>query len=77
MLCNKRLVLALTVVALAAGCTSTQKRQQSWQKKGSTPEMTRTAIADCKYKIGLENISKDKRNEVLANCMEAKDYRWR
>ena len=67
-------VLAVSVIALVAGCASPQP---SWRKEGVSSEGARSALSECKYQVGLNKVAEDKQKELIANCMEGKGFRWR
>jgi len=67
-------VLAVSAVAFLAGCASPQP---SWRKEGIAADGARSALAECKYQVGLNKVAEDKQRELISNCMEGKGFRWR
>jgi hypothetical protein len=64
------------VVALAcvlAGCAS----PKNWQKEEISYEGAKSALAECKYQIGLNKVPSGDREELVVHCMEGKGFRWR
>jgi hypothetical protein len=67
-------VLAVSYTAFIAGCASPQP---SWRKEGVAAEGARSALAECKYQVGLNKVAEDKQRELITNCMEGKGFRSR
>lgn len=67
-------ILAVSAVAFIAGCASPEP---SWRKESVSAEGARSALAECKYQVGLNKIAEDKQRELITNCMEGKGFRWR
>ena len=74
MLRKSQIVVAISAVAVIAGCAGPQP---SWRKEGVSADGTRSALAECKYQVGLNKIAEEKQKGLIANCMEGKGYRWR
>ena len=66
--------LAVSAVVSIAGCASPQL---SWRKEGVAAEGARSALAECKYQVGLNKVAEDKQRDLISNCMEGKGFRWR
>lgn len=74
MLRKSRILFVVSVAAVIAGCAGPQP---SWRKEGVAADGARSALAECKYQVGLNKIAEEKQKELIANCMEGKGYRWR
>lgn len=74
MLRKSHIVFAISAAAVIAGCAS---YQPAWRKESVSTDGTRSALAECKYQVGLNKIAEEKQNELISNCMEGKGYRWR
>lgn len=70
------LVVSILVVLILSSCAAPQ-RQQSWQREGTTADDAITALSECRYEIGLSQIPAQQREQMTADCMQAKGYRWR
>lgn len=68
------IVLAVSAAAFVAGCASPQP---TWRKEGVAAEGARSALAECKYQVGLNKVPEDKQKDLINNCMEGKGFRWR
>lgn len=65
-------VLAITSAAFVAGCAG-----PNWRKEGIAAEGVRSAIAECRYQIGLNKVPEEKQKALINDCMEGKGFRWR
>ena len=51
--------------------------QAAWRKDGINPHDTHTALAQCRYEIGMNHASAERKKQLLADCMQARGFRWR
>lgn len=51
--------------------------RQAWHKDGVNPHDTDTALAQCRYEIGVSPASAEREKPLLADCMQARGFRWR
>lgn len=72
--CSWIFLSAILVIALT-GCATPPVPY--WHKDGVTKEETKSAYAECKYEIGMKNLSATKEQELLGFCMERNDFRLR
>lgn len=67
-----RLLLALTVVATVAACSSTKPQ---WFKAGVNEFDTANVESECKFQTGLAKVKSDQAEELVQHCMQAKGFR--
>ncbi len=70
---SKEFFLALFVLLFVTGCASSPA---TWQQSGVSPYDMQSALSECKYQIGLKDVSSSKEKQLVAYCMESKGYRW-
>lgn len=63
----------MSALTLLSGCAS----NPSWKKEGVSQHDAVSALSECKYQVGLNNVPKSEQNELIQNCMQAKGFRWR
>lgn len=51
--------------------------QEAWRKDGVNPHDTDTTLAQCRYEIGMNHASTEREKQLLADCMQARGFRWR
>lgn len=68
------IVLAASAAIAIVGCAGPQP---TWRKEGVAAEGARSALAECKYQVGLNKIPEDKQRVLINNCMEGKGFRLR
>lgn len=51
--------------------------QEAWRKDGVNPHDTDTALAQCRYEIGMNPTSAERERQLLVDCMQARGFRWR
>lgn len=71
-----RLVLPISVLVIIASCAA-PPRPLSWQLAGATDDDAITALSECRYTIGLNQVPAQQREQMTTDCMQAKGYRWR
>lgn len=72
MLRFSRLVLVILIATVLAGCSA---KPHFWYKEGVLPEDAHTALAECKYKVGLSGVPKDQQEGPVAECMQSKGFK--
>lgn len=50
---------------------------QAWRKNGVSPHDTDTALAQCRYEVGMNHAAAEREKQLLADCMQAHGFRWR
>jgi len=68
-------VLAIVLLTLMTGCLG-GGHQASWQQQGVSPHDTNSDISECKYQATLNQIPKNEQQELIANCMQGKGFRY-
>lgn len=67
----RNFVFAVFTIFICAGCAS----NPTWRQKGVSHYDAQNALAECKYEIGMKNISAAKENQMLTYCMQSKGFR--
>ncbi|WNL39248.1 hypothetical protein RN347_01455 [Halomonas sp. PAMB 3264] len=75
MKCFARTYFAAGLVIILSGCATPSKPH--WYKEGVDKEITRSALAECRYEIGMRDLSAQKEQEMLRYCMERNGFRLR
>ncbi|MCL2076670.1 MAG: hypothetical protein FWH15_09615 [Betaproteobacteria bacterium] len=68
------IVFAFFAAAFITGCFGSQP---TWRKEGVSAEDAHSALAKCKYEVGLNKIPKESQQELIENCMEGQGFRSR
>ena len=71
---SKKLIVPLVAALFLGACASDPP---SWRKAGITPDDAESMLAQCKFDVGVKNMSDTKEKELVQNCMQAKGFRWR
>ncbi len=66
------LVLVVMIAAMIVGCSA---KPHFWYKEGVLPEDAHTALAECKYQVGLSGVSRDQQEGPVAECMQNKGFK--
>lgn len=49
----------------------------AWRKSDVNKHDTETALAACRYEVGLKQIPTSQRGQLVTDCMAAKGFRYR
>lgn len=69
---HTKLAFPLLAVLLIGACASTKA---AWYKAGVSSDETKSALAECKYQVGLNKIGDEKAKDLIQDCMESKGFR--
>ncbi|THJ36229.1 hypothetical protein E8K88_02565 [Lampropedia aestuarii] len=70
---HAKILAPLAIALLVSACSSPQP---TWRKASVTPDDTKSALAQCKYDVGLSKVAEAKEQELVRSCMESKGFRW-
>ena len=65
------IIFALSMILTACGGPST------WYRAETSRHNMENDLAKCRYEIRMNKIPEDKVQKFVADCMQAKGYRWR
>ena len=68
-----KLLVSVAISLLVGGCVTPQP---AWRKTGVTPNDVHSALAQCRYDVGISKVDDAKEKALVENCMEAKGFRW-
>lgn len=71
---EKTIIGALAVSTLLISACSTS--QPMWRKAGITPYDANSALAKCRYDIGLAKVNQNEKAEMIQDCMMAQGFRY-
>lgn len=69
-----KLVASAVVVVALSGCV--MPPQPSWVKSNVSPNDSETALAQCKYQVGMNKVDATTAPDLIKECMEGKGFRW-
>ncbi|HEX7382581.1 MAG TPA: hypothetical protein VF265_10565, partial [Nevskiaceae bacterium] len=48
-----------------------------WSKQGASLDDANSALAQCKYEVGLHHVTdQDKQKSLVQECMQGKGFQW-
>lgn len=68
-----KIAITIAVVMLVAACAT---QRPSWHKSGVSPDDAQSALAQCKYDVGMNKVADQKEATLVQSCMESKGFRW-
>lgn len=69
---HKHVVVSLVLVVLVTACAAME-----WRKEGVSRNGVETALSECNYQLGLNNVPTGERKQLVIECMQSKGFRWR
>lgn len=65
------IIFALSMILAACGSPST------WRRAETSTHKMENDLAKCRYEIRMNKLPEAEVQKVVADCMQAKGYRWR